>query len=315
MTPPSDTNAPASWVNPSRLGEAPEPAAPPLTVEVHLRPGEVAAALRADVLAGLGTTPKELPPTWLYDDLGCELFEQITGLPQYYPTRAERRILQARAGAIAAMTRADTLIELGSGSCEKTRLLLAALADAGTLCHYVPFDVAESTLRAAAEAIVAEQPCAQITGVVGDFRQHLPASPKVDAVSSLGTDLLKDRSRMVAAYNDAAGLTAAFNRNVLTRLNRELGADFEINRFEHVARFDEDNEWIEMRLRSLGGQRVGIADVALDVDFADGEEIRTEVSAKFRPDRVCAELAAAGFEVAGWWTDPDGDYALSLSLR
>jgi L-histidine N-alpha-methyltransferase len=326
----------------------PTSAAPPLSVEVRFGPDELVAALRADVLFGLSATPKEVSPTWLYDDLGCELFEQITGLPEYYPTRVERQILRAHAGAIAATTGADTFIELGSGSCEKTRLLLAALADAGTLRHYVPFDVAESTLRSAADAITGEHPSVRITGVVGDFRHHLAAIPgggrrlvallggtvgnlapearasMLDTLAAtmapgdtllLGTDLVKDRCRMVAAYDDATGVTAAFNRNVLTRLNRELGADFDVDRFEHVARFDDRKGWIEMCLRSVGTQRVRIDDLALTVDFADGEEIRTEVSAKFRPAQVRAELAAAGLDLAGWWTDPDGDYALSLSVR
>jgi L-histidine N-alpha-methyltransferase len=326
----------------------PTSAAPPLTVEVHLGPDELVAALRADVLFGLTATPKELSPTWLYDDLGCELFEQITGLPEYYPTRVERQILRAHGGAIATMTGADTFVELGSGSCEKTRLLLAALADAGSLRHYVPFDVAESTLRSAADAIVGEHPSVRITGIVGDFRHHLAAIPDggrrlvallggtignlapearaslLDALAAtmapgdtllLGTDLVKDRSRMLAAYDDAAGVTAAFNRNVLTRLNRELGADFHVDRFEHVARFDARSGWIEMCLRSVGTQHVRIDDLGLNVEFADGEEIRTETSAKFQPARVWAELSAAGFALAGWWTDPDGDYALSLSMR
>jgi L-histidine N-alpha-methyltransferase len=322
--------------------------APPLSVEVQLGPDELVAALRADVLFGLTATPKEVSPTWLYDDLGCELFDQITGLPEYYPTRVERQILGAHAGAIATLTGADTFIELGSGSCEKTRVLLAALVDAGTLRHYVAFDVAESTLRSAVDAIVGEHPTVRITGIVGDFRRHLAAIPcggrrlvallgstignlapetrasLLDALAAtmapgdtllLGLDLVKDRCRMVAAYDDAAGVTAAFNRNVLTRLNRELGADFDVDRFEHVARFDDRSGCIEMCLRSVGTQRVRIDDLGLSVGFADGEEIRTEVSAKFRPAQVRAELAAAGFELAEWWTDHDGDYALSLSMR
>jgi L-histidine N-alpha-methyltransferase len=326
----------------------PAPSAPSIAVEVLLGPDELAATMRAEVRAGLSSTPKELPPTWFYDDRGCELFEQITTLPEYYPTRAEREILERRAADIAAMSMASTFVELGSGSCEKTRLLLAALTDAGALRHYVPFDVAEPTLRAAADVIVDEFPGVRISGIVGDFRRHLHALPRGgrrliaflggtignltpherasmlrglattmapgDALI-LGSDLVKDRCRLVAAYDDAAGVTAEFNRNVLTRLNRELGADFDVAAFEHRACFDERNEWIEMRLRAVEAQRVEIAGLGMTVHFAAGEEIRTEISAKFRPAGVRAELAAAGLELAGWWTDAAGDFALSLSVR
>jgi L-histidine N-alpha-methyltransferase len=131
----------------------------------------------------------------------------------------------------------------------------------------------------------------------------------------LGTDLVKDRRRLIAAYDDAAGVTAAFNKNVLTVLNRELDADFDITRFEHVARFDEDEEWIEMWLRSVGEQRVRVGALGLDLHFADGEEMRTEISAKFRPEGIRAELEQAGLHSVRWWTDPDGDYGLTLAER
>jgi L-histidine Nalpha-methyltransferase len=318
-----------------------------LSLTNHLAPGEAAAALRADALAGLTATPKSLPPRWFYDARGSELFDEITRLPEYYPTRAERAILTARAGEIAAASRADVLVELGSGTSEKTRLLLTALRRAGTLRRFVPCDVDPSVLRAAGAAVEAEYPGVEVEAVVGDFTRHLSELPRsgrrlVAFLGStvgnlepgpraaflaelagtltpgdsflLGTDLVKDPGRLVRAYDDAAGVTAEFNRNVLRVLDRELGADFDPDAFEHVALWDAENEWIEMRLRSRVDQVVRVAALDLDVPFAAGEELRTEVSAKFRRDGVERELAAAGLAVTHWWTDPDGDFALSLSV-
>ncbi|MBC7271908.1 MAG: L-histidine N(alpha)-methyltransferase [Streptomyces sp.] len=302
------------------------------------------AALRADVLKGLTEHPKTLPPKWFYDARGSELFEEITGLPEYYPTRAEREILVSRAAEIAAAARARTLVELGSGSSEKTRYLLDALTGLET---YVPVDVSESALTQAGQALVAERPGLRVHALIADFtaRLELPDTPGprlvaflggtignllpaeravfLGAVRSLlspgdalllGTDLVKDEGVLVRAYDDAAGVTAAFNKNVLTVVNRELGADFDPGAFDHVALWDAEREWIEMRLRSRGGQTVKIPALDLAVDFADGEELRTEVSAKFRKEGVRAELAAAGLELAHWWTDAEGRFALSLSV-
>ena len=318
-----------------------------VTVDVHLAPDAMAHALEADVRAGLVTMPKTLPPKWFYDDRGSELFDEITRLPEYYPTRTERSILVEHARDIAELTKADTLVELGSGTSEKTRLLLDALHDAGTLERFVPFDVSEQTLREAAVAVAQEYPGVRVHAVVGDFEHHLGDLPgggtrlvaflgstignlapeprarflhdlaatlaPGDALL-LGTDLVKDVDRLIAAYDDAAGVTAAFNRNVLLVMNRELDADFDPEAFDHVAVFDPDVEWIEMRLRSQRAQTVHLRALELDVDFAAGEELRTEISAKFRRARVEQELAAAGFHLAEWWTDPAGDFALSLSF-
>jgi len=317
-------------------------------IAVHLEPDDDVIDLRADVREGLARELKELPPRWLYDARGCELFEEITRLPEYYPTRTERAILAEAAPGIAELSAADTLVELGSGTSEKTRLLLDALRDAGTLQRFVGFDVAESTLREAAEAIVEEYPGIAVAGVVGDFHRHLPNLPSggrrliaflggtignlqpaaradlLDTLAALmargdtlllGTDLVKDRGRLIAAYDDAAGVTAAFNKNVLAALNDKLGADFRLDRFEHVATYDDENDHIEMRLRSQGEQVVRIDDLDLEVSFADGEDLRTEISTKFRPETVRAELIAAGLEPLGWWTDPAGDFALSLAVR
>jgi L-histidine N-alpha-methyltransferase len=302
--------------------------------------------LRADARAGLTASPKVLPPKWFYDEEGCRLFDEITQLPEYYPTRTERAILAARAGDIAASTSADTLVELGSGTSEKTRLLLDALSAQGSLRRFVPFDVSEPTLRDAAAAIELEYPGVEVHAVVGDFERHLDRLPAggtrlvaflgstignldpagrarfyrslaaglgPDEALLLGTDLVKDTERLEAAYDDAAGVTAAFNRNVLAVLNRELGADFVPERFAHVAKWDPGEEWIEMRLRSQATQTVRVDELDLDVEFADGEEMRTEISAKFRRQRVEAELATAGLALTAWWTDPAGDFALSLS--
>lgn len=302
------------------------------------------AALRADVLSGLTGTPKTLPPKWFYDAHGSELFEQITELPEYYPTRAEREILVARSDEIASAARARTLVELGSGSSEKTRYLLDALDGLHT---YVPVDVSESALTQAGHALLAQRPGLRVHALIADFTASLtlpdtpgprliaflggtignlvPAERAVFLASVrsllspgdallLGTDLVKEEKVLVAAYDDAAGVTAAFNKNVLSVVNRELHADFDPDAFDHVALWDAENEWIEMRLRSREEQTVKIPGVDLAVDFTEGEELRTEVSAKFRKEGVRAELAAAGLELTRWWMDGEGRFALSLSV-
>ncbi|MGI8685030.1 MAG: L-histidine N(alpha)-methyltransferase [Acidimicrobiales bacterium] len=319
---------------------------PPI-VEVHLTPDVLAAALRDDVRAGLASTPRELPPKWFYDERGCALFDEITRLPEYYPTRREWEILNREAASIAQLTSADTLVELGSGTSEKTRILLDAMANGGALRRIVAFDVSEPTIRVATAALAAEYPGAEVHGVVGDFDHHLgqlptggrrlvaflgstignlrPAGRKrflADVASQmapgdsflLGTDLVKERARLEAAYDDAAGVTAEFNRNVLTVLNRELGADFDVAEFDHVARFDTDEEWVELGLRSLRSQTVRIPDPGLTIDLDAGEVVVTEISAKFRRRNIEAELAGAGLTMAEWWTDEAGDFGLSLSF-
>nr|WP_202538408.1 L-histidine N(alpha)-methyltransferase [Streptomyces sp. SID8379] len=304
------------------------------------------AALRTDVLHGLTGSPKTLPPKWFYDAHGSELFDEITTLPEYYPTRAEREILLARAAEIAAATGARTLVELGSGSSDKTRHLLDALTEISGLSAYVPVDVSESALRGAARTLLAEHPSLDIHALVADFTRalELPATPGPRLVAFLGgtignllpderaaflasvrgllspgdffllgTDLVKGEAELVAAYDDASGVTAAFNKNVLSVLNRELDADFDLDAFGHVAVWDARAEWIEMRLRSAREQVVKIPGVDLVVEFGAGEEVRTEVSAKFRRDGVAAELRSAGLELTHWWTDEAGRFALSLS--
>jgi len=316
-------------------------------LDAFLSAADLERALRADVARGLTSAPKELPPKYFYDERGSQLFDEITRLREYYPTRRERSILVAHAADVAA-TGADTLVELGSGTSEKTRLLLSAMAGAGHLRRFVPFDVDEVTLQAASEAVATEYDGLEVHAIVGDFEHHLDRIPGggrrvvaflggtignlfpserarfLAAVAQdlvpgdrflLGTDLVKDIDRLEAAYDDAAGVTAEFNRNVLRVINRRLGADFVPERFTHVARFDKDNEWIEMQLRSDVDQRVLVPALELTVAFAAGEEMRTEISAKFRRTGVEAELAAAGLHLQEWWTDPDGDFALSLSTK
>jgi L-histidine N-alpha-methyltransferase len=314
----------------------------------HLAADSAYQALRRDVLGGLATSPKSLPPKWFYDSVGSELFDQITRLPEYYPTRAEAEILRARSAEIASVTGADTLVELGSGTSEKTRTLLQALDDGGTLRRFVPFDVDASMLSAAATAIQREYPDIEIAAVCGDFEEHLSeipdggrrlfvflgstignltADPRAEFLAALaavmrpgdclllGTDLVKDTDRLVAAYDDAAGVTAQFNRNVLAVINRELDADFDVDAYRHVARWNADDERMEMWLRAESAQRVRIAALDLTVEFAAGEEILTEVSCKFRADAVADELALAGLRPTRWWTDDAGDFGLSLAVK
>ncbi|MEU1014109.1 L-histidine N(alpha)-methyltransferase [Streptomyces sp. NPDC005898] len=301
------------------------------------------AALRADVLHGLTSAVKTLPPKWFYDARGSALFEEITTLPEYYPTRAEREILLSRAAEIADITGARTLIELGSGSSEKTRHLIDAMTSLHT---YVPVDVSESALTGAANTLLAQRPSLDVHALIADFTRGLalPGTPGPRLVAFLGgtlgnllpaeraaflssvrdllapgdalllgTDLVKDESVLVSAYDDRSGVTAAFNKNVLAVINRELDADFDPAAFDHVAVWDREREWIEMRLRSTADQTVKISALDLAVDFAAGEEMRTEISAKFRQEGVRAELAASALDLTHWWTDERGRFALSLS--
>ncbi|HTJ34074.1 MAG TPA: L-histidine N(alpha)-methyltransferase [Dactylosporangium sp.] len=319
---------------------------PDLDLDVYLTDEDLAAALRADARAGLTAAPKWLPPKYFYDARGSALFEEITRLPEYYPTRAEREILADRAPLIARLTGAKVLVELGSGSSEKTRLLLDALRDHGTLGSFVPLDVSGAALRDALGSLHRDYPDLHLHGIVADFVNHLEVLPEsgtrlvaflggtignftpserapfLSALRDrlapgewllLGADLVKDPAVLVPAYDDAAGVTAEFNRNVLHVLNRELNADFDPSAFAHVALWDPANEWIEMRLRAQRPMTVRVRDLALDVSFAEGEELRTEVSAKFRPERLDEELSAAGFAVRSRWTDRASRFSLTLA--
>ncbi|WP_019633141.1 L-histidine N(alpha)-methyltransferase [Actinomadura atramentaria] len=305
---------------------------------------DLAAALRRDVRDGLTARPKTLPPKYFYDERGSALFEKITELPEYYPTRREREIIVDRAREIAVETAATTLLELGAGSGEKTRVLLDALA--GSLRTYVPVDVSGDFLADAAAKIAADHGRLEVRPVVADYERHLallptggrrlvvflggtignmPRAARLEFLTGLratmgpgdalllGADLVKDTARLVRAYDDAAGVTAEFNRNVLRVIDRELGADFDPDAFAHVARWNEDEEQIEMWLRSERDQVVRIPALDLTVRFARGEEMRTEISAKFRPAVLEEEMDAAGLAVAEFWTDAAGDFSLTLA--
>ncbi|KAF0848684.1 L-histidine N(alpha)-methyltransferase [Nocardia caishijiensis] len=317
-------------------------------LDIHLTDADLTEALRSDARAGLTADPKSLPPKWFYDARGSELFEAITALPEYYPTRTERALLREVVGEIAAAARADVLVELGAGSAAKTRLLLDALTAVGTLKTYVPQDVSASALRGAATELAAEYPGLSVHGVVSDFTDTLHNLPRggrrmiaflggtignlVPAERAefltgihevlepgelllLGAGLVVDPEIVVPAYDDAAGVTAEFNRNVLHVLNQRLSADFEPDKFEHVALWDPANEWIEMRLRATEATTATVTDLGLTVDFAEGEEMRTEISAKFRPEGLAAELDTAGFTPTHTWTDADDRFTLVLAER
>jgi L-histidine N-alpha-methyltransferase len=319
-----------------------------IAIDVHLD-ADAAATMARDVRAGLCDFPKELAPKYFYDDRGSRLFEQITELPEYYPTRAERQILERRSAEILkAAGSPSTLIELGSGSAAKTRHLLSAMRELGSLGTYVPVDISEEITHRTAAELVDEYPGLDVHGLVCDFEQHLERIPHgtdrrmiaflggtignlyprqrqafLERIAALlgphdhlllGTDLIKDRERLEAAYDDGAGVTAEFNKNVLAVLNRELGADFDLDAFEHVARFDAEAERMDIRLRSLADQDVRVEGLdGLEVCFAAGEEMRTEISTKFTRERLESVYAGAGLELRGWFTDPAGDYALSLA--
>ena len=318
-----------------------------IAIDVHLD-ADATAKMADDVRAGLCAYPKEVAPKYFYDDRGSRLFEQITELPEYYPTRAERQILERRSAEIhAAAGSPSTLIELGSGSAAKTRHLLSAMRACDSLETYVPVDISEEITERTAAELVDEYPGLDVHGLVCDFEQHLERVPHgtdkrmiaflggtignlyprqrhafLERIAALlgpgdhlllGTDLIKDRARLEAAYNDSAGVTAEFNKNVLAVLNNQLGADFDLGAFEHVARYDSEAERMDIRLRSLADQEVRLDDLDLEISFAVGEEMRTEISTKFTRERLESSCAGAGMELRGWFTDEAGDYALSLA--
>ncbi len=317
-------------------------------VQILLDPDWARGGLVGDVRRGLGAIPRSLPPKWLYDDRGSELFDQITRLEEYYPTEREREILHAHAADIAELSGAATVVELGSGTSDKTRTLLDAFAAAGQLERFVPVDVSEGTLRNAAERISVDYPGVQVEAVVGDFTLHLGHLPSggrrmvaflggtignlyveeraaflgalADTLEPgdtvlLGTDLVKSVDRLIAAYDDAQGVTAEFVTNCLRVLNRELGADFDLSAFAYVPFWDSRMERMDLRLRAEMPQRVRIPGAGLDLELAAGEEIRVEISTKFRIDGIRRELGAAGFSVRETWTDASGDFAVTLAER
>lgn len=314
----------------------------------HMGPADLEAQLRRDAKEGLTAPQKSIPSKWFYDYTGSMLFDEITRLPEYYLTRAERQILRERASEIVADTRADTMVELGCGLSEKTKLLLDAFRRRGDLKRFLPFDVDGEVLKMAATELLERYPDLQVQGIVGDFEQHLesvkvPGTGLVIFLGStignlneeqrgallaqlsgalkagdsflLGIDLVKEVGVIEAAYNDSAGISAAFNLNILSVLNARLKGNFEIGNFEHLARFNPDTEQMEMFLRSTTDQKVRLADLDLEVEFAEGELLHTEISAKFRREGIEQELASAGLEPRRWWTDAGTNFALSLSSK
>jgi L-histidine N-alpha-methyltransferase len=316
------------------------------TIDIHLTGADLRQALERDVRSGLTAVPKQLPPVYFYDDRGSRLFDEITRLPEYYPTRAERSILDAHAKDIVTSSDADVLVELGAGTCDKSRVLLDAMQSNGRLRRFVPLDVSDTTLWEAATALSEHYPGLAVSAVVGDFHHHLDRLPtdgtrlfaflggtigNLDPAQRrtffaelagvmapddrllLGTDLVKDRATLVKAYDDDAGVTAEFNRNVLHVLNRELGADFDPDRFDHVARWNEEDRRIEMWLRSTEDHSIHLADLDLDITFARGEEMMTEISTKFTPDALEAELEGNGFAVESMWPSVGDEFLLTVA--
>jgi L-histidine Nalpha-methyltransferase len=325
----------------------PGAAAEAIEIEVHLR-ADGGMRMAREIRLGLTAKPKELAPKYFYDERGSQLFERITELAEYYPTRAERSILAERSAEIVAAAGSPrSLVELGSGSAAKTRHLLDAMRDAGCLHTYVPVDISEEITHETAEMLVEEYPDLAVRGLVCDFEQHLERIPDGEGGRLvaflggtignlypgarhdflvrlrdlmgpedrllLGTDLVKDSGRLEAAYDDASGVTAEFNKNVLAVLNRELGGDFDLDAFEHVARYDAVEARMDIRLRSLAEQTVQLDGLDLSVEFADGEEMRTEISTKFTYEQLARVYREAGLAIGGWFTDADCDYALSLA--
>jgi L-histidine Nalpha-methyltransferase len=317
------------------------------TVSVLLPPGSASAALVQDVRRGLGSPPLTLPPKWLYDDEGSRLFDQITRLPQYYPTEAEREVLMSRADDIARLSGATTLVELGSGTSDKTHALLRAFRAAGQLRRFVPVDVSEATLREAAEQIATTYDIA-VEAVVGDFTLHLGHLPRDDrklvaflggtignlyveerraflgALSDslepgdgllLGTDLVKDADRLISAYDDPEGVTDRFVRNGLRVLNRELGADFDVGGFTYVPFWDPHLQRMDLRLRAETPMHVSIPDADLELHLASGEEIRMEISTKFTVDGIGEELEAVALTRVETWRDARDDFAVTLARK
>jgi L-histidine N-alpha-methyltransferase len=300
-----------------------------------------------DVRRGLSANPRFLPPKYFYDAKGSVLFDQICELPEYYPTRTEESILEARGADIVDTAGATALVELGSGSSLKTEHLLRPLLASMGEALYVPIEFSESAVREASVRLVGDYPGLRVHGVIGDFEKHLGGLPHADGrlfaflggtignftpdemlfflkrmaflaepndALLVGIDLVKDKDELEAAYNDAAGITAEFNKNVLSSINTSLAGNFDLDGWEHVAFFDEENQWIEMRLRSTRDQVVRIAAIDLTLDFVEGEEIRTEISRKFTREGFVSALEEAGLELKDWYTDADERFALALTV-
>jgi L-histidine N-alpha-methyltransferase len=301
--------------------------------------------LAGDVRAGLTATPKQLPPKYFYDARGSELFERITRLPEYYLSRAESEILEAITDGLVGRLRPAELVELGSGSSRKTRLLLEAMRRHRSGRRYAPLDVSEDALEGAAKALIEDYQWLEFEGFVGDFTADLPLVPRrgrrllaflgstignldpagraalLGGVAAallpgdrflLGVDLVKERAVLEAAYDDAAGVTAEFNRNMLHVLNAELGAGIPVEAFEHVAVYDRGRARVEMWLRARRRLTLRFPTLGLTVGFEAGEGLRTEISCKFTRAMVERELAAAGLALRSWHQDRGRRFACAV---
>lgn len=319
----------------------------PFTIATHTIGRSARDDLIADLRAGLTATPKHMPPRWFYDQRGSELFEEITGLPEYYQTRTEAGILEAHADDIARAVQPEALVELGAGSCTKSRILIDACMRVGGLTSFTPFDVSEASLHRAGRELADAYPDLTVYCLVGAFAEHLAFIPRLgrrlvtflgSTVGNLelgerrrfyadvrgllapgeaflvGLDLVKGRDELIAAYDDAAGVTADFNRNLLRVVNRELDADFDLDAFDHVAVYNAEFERIEMHLRARGAQTVTIPAAGLVVRFEAGELLRTEISCKFTREAVERQLAEASMELSAWFTDARSRFALALAV-
>lgn len=322
--------------------------APPSRVRIEIHLAEpAAAAVHAELRAALTGSPRSIPSKYFYDDVGSELFERICELPEYYPTRTEAALLEQVAAAIAEQSGARELVELGSGAARKTRRLLDAMSAVGAELKYVPVDVSAGMLRRTAEELTREYPRLVVHGLVADFMtdlgelpeggrrlvaflggtignldpereavdflRHVRRSMAAEDCFLLGTDLIKDLATLEAAYNDSLGVTAEFNRNILRVVNARFGGDFDPAAFEHLAFYDRENDWIEMRLLASRAQRVRVAALDLDLELVAGEPIRTEISAKFDRPKVERLLERGGFRLSSWFVDPANAFALSLA--
>lgn len=317
-------------------------------IDVHVDEADLFEHMKDECRVGLLKNPKEIPPKFFYDARGSVLFEQITELPEYYQTRTERKILEDVVGVLETRHRFRQLLEFGSGSSSKTRVLLDAMHESGNLELYLPLDVSESIVRMTAERLVDDYPEMRVHGIIGDFTRHLAEIPKGahrllvflggtignfrpedatiflrDVASTmgphdrllLGTDLVKEPRRIEAAYNDSKGVTAEFNLNVLSAINARLGADFDLENYDHLAPYREDVQWIEMRLRAKRSRRVSIPALDMEIGIDAGEEILTEISRKFTRASANHMVESAGLEMTDWFTDDESLFGLSLSRR
>lgn len=310
---------------------------------------EGSAQIADDVQEGLWQSPPSLPARWFYDERGSRLFDEITRLPEYYPTRRETEILQSRSAEIVELTGATTMLELGSGMSTKTRLLLSAFTADGRSLLFVPLDVSAEVLTEAAEAIARDYPSITVEPVVADFNHpfdELPGTPGErlviflggtignfddderhrflsrirDALAPgdhflLGADLVKPPSRLVAAYDDSAGVTAEFNRNLIEVLRSQLDADgLYVDDFEHVARWNPVRHRVEMWLRARRDVSVHFRALDRDWKLPAGAEMLTEISVKFRLPELHDELHCHGLDVVHSWTDDEQDYSLTLAV-